>query len=500
LMSLRDLVANTSCDPNPGLGSTSNPLARLFHSFINSSLTQEEFDPASSSHHHHHHHHHHSSQQLHRNPIHNLILSDSEKNEIRARSLPLARHLFPNEGEEFVHQQIEQFLNFIDDSDDLEKEELLQGIMNDNAVLEGDSLEKQFNQFQLAHRHPQHSFDYNDFAFDAGPDLPTDWTQQFWENHYREQSDFHTSTASTENAEYVFTENNPLLGLENPFEAGVKLFREGTLDEAVLAFEAHLQKIMGKSNIDNVNTSDTWRWLGTAHAENDQDKLAIKCLIESVKADRENLEALVDLGVSFTNELEKSQALTHLELWLSRHPDYQQINEFHLDANASELSQQDRLIRLFHRAAEIGKNDTDVYTVLGVLYNLSRNYTEAEKAFKTALDIDPSIYSLWNKLGATQANSTMRPSGSKDAVYAYRRAIELKPNYVRAWVNMGISYANQGIHEVSAKYYLKALSLNSRADHVWSYLKIAFNMMNRPDLAQKTDCHDVNLFRDEFQF
>lgn len=42
-------------------------------------------------------------------------------------------------------------------------------------------------------------------------------------------------------------------------------------------------------------------------------------------------------------------------------------------------------------------------------------------------------------------------------VHAYRRAIDLKPNYVRAWVNMGISYANQGMFDVAAKYYLKAL-------------------------------------------
>lgn len=42
-------------------------------------------------------------------------------------------------------------------------------------------------------------------------------------------------------------------------------------------------------------------------------------------------------------------------------------------------------------------------------------------------------------------------------MHAYRRAIDLKPNYVRAWVNMGISYANQGMFDVAAKYYLKAL-------------------------------------------
>ena len=62
--------------------------------------------------------------------------------------------------------------------------------------------------------------------------------------------------------------------------------------------------------------------------------------------------------------------------------------------------------------------DADVHAVLGVLAHLSRSYDEAIDAFNTALDINPQDYSLWNKLGATQANSA-RSSGS---MRAYQRA------------------------------------------------------------------------------
>ena len=47
----------------------------------------------------------------------------------------------------------------------------------------------------------------------------------------------------------------------------------------------------------------------------------------------------------------------------------------------------------------------------------------------------PQDYSLWNKLGATLANS----SQSGEAITAYQKALDLKPNYMRAWTNMGIS-------------------------------------------------------------
>ena len=71
---------------------------------------------------------------------------------------------------------------------------------------------------------------------------------------------------------------------------------------------------------------------------------------------------------------------------------------------------------------------------------------------------NPQDYSLWNKLGATLANSAR----SAEAITAYQRALELKPNYMRAWTNMGISQANVGQYDLSSRYYVRALGLNPR--------------------------------------
>jgi len=72
---------------------------------------------------------------------------------------------------------------------------------------------------------------------------------------------------------------------------------------------------------------------------------------------------------------------------------------------------------LFEEAAQLSPEDSDVHTVLGVLYNLSRNYNKAICSFERALQLKPRDYSLWNKLGATQANS----SRSAEAIYAYQQ-------------------------------------------------------------------------------
>ena len=85
-----------------------------------------------------------------------------------------------------------------------------------------------------------------------------------------------------------------------------------------------------------------------------------------------------------------------------------------------------------------------------------KNRDEARTCFEKALELRPADYSLWNKLGATLANS-MR---SDEAIDAYIQGLDIKPNYVRALANLAISYSNQEMYEEAATCYLKALSLN----------------------------------------
>jgi hypothetical protein len=188
---------------------------------------------------------------------------------------------------------------------------------------------------------------------------------------------------------------------------------------------------------------------------------AIVALNKAVEADGENLDALLALGVSLTNEMERVSALNHLKSWITKSPKYSalshdaqptfslqdQVHPPHPQPQAPPYTNQSpplppppppKVLTLYLAAARANPHDPEVHTVLGVLYNLSREYPKAVDAFRRALDLNPSDYSLWNKLGATLAND----AAPADAIDAYLRALEIKGNYVRAIANLGIAYSN----------------------------------------------------------
>ena len=68
-----------------------------------------------------------------------------------------------------------------------------------------------------------------------------------------------------------------------------------------------------------------WRLLGTVHAENDNDPAAISAMMRAHKADPSNLEVLLSLGVSHTNELDQAEALEYMRRWLQEHPKFAEL-------------------------------------------------------------------------------------------------------------------------------------------------------------------------------
>ncbi len=295
-----------------------------------------------------------------------------------------------------------------------------------------------------------------------------------------------TDTEEEVTLPYTFLDENKYLKNESAFEEGMKLFNDGRLLEAIMAFEAVVTE--------DPSNSEAWRMLGLSHQERDEDIPAIACLQRAIEQDAFNLDALFAMGVSLVNEGKGTGALRMLKSWITNNPNFHGLT-FEAD-EFSDGSLLDEVMQLMLKAANHAPTDPGVQEVLGVLYNVSEDYDSAAVAFKKAIEAKPNDYSLWNKLGATLANGKK----SEEALPAYHKALELKPRYARAWLNLGIAHNNLSNFFESARCYLKTLDLNPNADHVWENLRWCFIYMKRHDLVAFVEAKNLDAFREEFQF
>lgn len=335
---------------------------------------------------------------------------------------------------------------------------------------------------------------------------------------------------------YLFEEDNLFKETGNPFEEGMRIVDEGgNLSLAALAFEAAVQK--------DPTHVEAWVQLGMSQAQNEKETAAIRALEQAKNLDPNNAPALMTLAVSYTNEGYDSIAYRTLERWLSiRYPSVIAPGDLSSpsDLGFTERHQlHDRVTQLFIKAACLSPNgehmDPDVQVGLGVLFYGAEEYDKAVDCFSAALastelgasNRQNQKHLLWNRLGATLANS----GKSEDAIAAYEKALTLQPNFVRARYNLGVSCINMGCHAEAAGHLLAALNMHktvekegrekarellggdvsdaqleamttqNRSTNLYDTLRRVFTQMGRRDLAEKViPGVDPESFRGDIDF
>ncbi|KAI9677991.1 MAG: Peroxisomal membrane signal receptor PTS1 [Caeruleum heppii] len=336
--------------------------------------------------------------------------------------------------------------------------------------------------------------------------------------------------------EYLFEEENLFKDIASPFDEGLRIMREGgNLSLAALAFEAAVQR--------EPSHVDAWVQLGGAQAQNEKESPAIRALEQALKLDPDNLPALMGLAVSYTNEGFDSTAYRTLERWLAtKYPQLIRPEDLSSDAEVGFTDRQqlhEKVTSLFIRAAQESPDgehmDPDVQVGLGVLFYGAEEYNKAVDCFSAALASTEAgtstqrdqVHLLWNRLGATLANS----GRSEEAIAAYEKALTLQPNFVRARYNLGVSCINIGCLEEAAQHLLGALSMHgiveregrararevvgdglsdgelermmnqNQSTNLFETLRRVFSQMGRRDLSDLVvPGMDVEAFRREFDF
>lgn len=309
-------------------------------------------------------------------------------------------------------------------------------------------------------------------------------------------------------------ERNQFLDLpkeQDPYEVGLQLMAHGAkLSEAALAFEAAIQR--DESHI------GAWLKLGEVQTQNEKEIAGIAALEKCLELHPENSEALMNLAISYINEGYDNAAFATLERWISTK--YPQVTEKARSENPSiddedRFSLNKRVTDLFLMAAQVSPDyanmDPDVQLGLGVLFYANEDFDKTIDCFKAALSMNPDDAVMWNRLGASLANSNR----SEEAVNAYFKALELKPTFVRARYNLGVSCINIGCYKEAVEHLLSGLAMHqveganevgstlnhNQSTSLTETLKRAFIAMDRRDLLDLVKPGmDLNAFRGEFNF
>lgn len=253
--------------------------------------------------------------------------------------------------------------------------------------------------------------------------------------------------------DYKFENKNNYANNPNAYEIGCILMENGAkLSEAAMAFEAAV-----KNTPEHVNA---WLKLGLVQIQNEKELSGIIALEKCLQLDSNNLEAIKNLAISYINEGYDMSAFSMLNRWAAtKYPSIsdQSGDELGLD-NGDYNHLNDQLINRFVTLKEkLGiEVDADIHLCLGLLHYVRNDYDKTIECFRSALDVNSRDELMWNRLGASLANSN-RP---EEAVHAYCTALQLKPSFVRARYNLAVASLNLGCLNEAAGHLLTAMKMH----------------------------------------
>ncbi|KAF8070620.1 hypothetical protein FPV67DRAFT_1561383 [Lyophyllum atratum] len=315
-----------------------------------------------------------------------------------------------------------------------------------------------------------------------------------WDRLQSDWDQFEATTAGIKHVDnYQFQDSNPyLLGDSSMTHQHLMHSSHQSLSESVLQLEAAVQRDM--------NNAAAWFELGVKQQENEREHKALQALKRAVELDPSHMPTWLALAVSNTNEGNRVATYDAVNEWVNLNVRYQ-------DATASLSERYGYLTEtliLMARSDTSGVVDAEIQIALAILLNTDEDYSKAQDCFLAALAVRPEDWLLYNRVGATMANS----GHAEDALQYYYKALELNPGYIRARFNLGISCINLRVAmKKPHSTFLTALVLQDNdgirdsaglnekrgvtSTALWDSLKTTCLHMQRVDLATLCDRQDL---------
>lgn len=179
---------------------------------------------------------------------------------------------------------------------------------------------------------------------------------------------------------------------------------------------------------------------------------------------RQPTQAELQPVLNALNSGQLAQAETIAKKLLKTFPNAFALHNLYGNALAGQNKFNDA-VKAFRKALEIDPSVGELYFNVGILLTNLNRTEEAINSYKKAVSLKPDLTDAHYNLGAAlQAQSKFQ-----QAVKSYQKAIALEPGFFEATVNLGVVLQEQGQLAESIESYKKALTIQQDA-------KVYFNM------------------------
>lgn len=222
----------------------------------------------------------------------------------------------------------------------------------------------------------------------------------------------------------------------------------------------------------------------------------IENLQQTLQNDPSNFQARRELSILLADNGFNEEALSNLKYLEKYFPEDAEL-QYNIGILYEKTKEFESAEKAYKKAIQIEPQDDFYYNLGEVLVSLQK-WDEAIEAFKTVLKTDPNDGNCYFNLGLCYLNKDEKNIATDN----FQKAVELNPQDIFAHFYLGNIYQSNGLTNFAVECYEKVLSISP--DYSWAYFNLASIAYKNENIEQAKEyllktieynSHDIEAYK-----
>ncbi len=204
---------------------------------------------------------------------------------------------------------------------------------------------------------------------------------------------------------------------------------------------------------------------------------AIECFQKATEINPNIPMAWTNISVIYGRMKKESEAISAAKTAIKIDPGTEQAWKV-LAVSYREIGKPYEAINAFKEAVKLNPNSEYWYEI-GTIYGNLKNFPEAEKYLKKAVNLNPQLYQAWGNLGFAYEEM----GDLKNAISCYQRSLKINSKSVVALNGLATVYLSLNNLKLALNYGIKATNENPNSDESWTHLGVIYRHLKDNERA-----------------